>query len=94
MHLDVKCLLFFQGYETNVPTYFLCVLNTVSLNIKDILNQIVNKSLLATLHDNDTTENMVMHLKHFKNVIKQTFKLLFSNIKSDGNDINFLSMKI
>ena len=27
-HLEVKCLLFFQGSETNVPTYFLSVLNT------------------------------------------------------------------
>ena len=28
-HLEVKYLLFFQGSETNVPTYFLSVLNTV-----------------------------------------------------------------
>ena len=27
-HLEVKCLLFFQGSETNVPTVFLFVLNT------------------------------------------------------------------
>ena len=27
-YLEIKCLLFFQGSETNVPTYFLSVLNT------------------------------------------------------------------
>ena len=27
-HLEVKCLLFFHGSETNVPTHFLSVLNT------------------------------------------------------------------
>ena len=27
-HLEIKCLLFCQGSETNVPTYFLSVLNT------------------------------------------------------------------
>ena len=27
-HLEVKCLFFFQGSETNDPTYFLSVLNT------------------------------------------------------------------
>ena len=27
-HFEVKCLVFFHGSETNVPTYFLSVLNT------------------------------------------------------------------
>ena len=27
-HLEVKCLLFFHGSETNVPTYFLSVQST------------------------------------------------------------------
>ena len=30
-HLEVKCILFLQGSETNVPTYFLSVLNTVDI---------------------------------------------------------------
>ena len=31
-HLEVKCILFLKGSETNVPTHFLSVLNTAYFN--------------------------------------------------------------
>ena len=33
-HLENKCLLCFQGSETNLPTYFLSVLNTVPVSVR------------------------------------------------------------
>ena len=86
-HLEVKCLLFSQGSETNVPTYFLSVLNNETGRFDDAqvphshLSQYVDCLIWFTSTESEIKIDEKHFYTHAENNLSQNNPIALCNRK-------------